>query len=117
MSVIVYLPSTFNDASWIRYTAFLRLLRLCRLGRVLQLPSMLRFLYIFVSVEHIRVFYETFLSMLPAATRLVKARLTCSPVFVPAACSQMWCWAVVPFLAAARGLRPPALCNNCTFVS
>jgi hypothetical protein len=72
MSVVVYIPSGFNDSTWIRYTAFLRLLRVFRLGKVLQLPSMLRFLYIFVSVEHIRVFYQTFLSMLPAATRLLK---------------------------------------------
>ena len=74
MSVVVYIPSNFNDANWIRYTFFLRVLRLFRLGRVLQFPSMLRFLYIFVSVEHIRVFYETFLSMLPAASRLLKVR-------------------------------------------
>ena len=72
MSVVVYIPNSFDNSTWIRYTAFLRILRLFRLGRVLQLPNMLRFLYIFVSVEHIRVFYETFLSMLPAAMRLIK---------------------------------------------
>lgn len=74
MSVAVYIPNNFDDAAWIRYAAFLRLLRLFRLVRVLQLPAMLRFLYVMISVEHIRVFYETFLAMLPAATRLLKAR-------------------------------------------
>jgi hypothetical protein len=80
MSVIVYIPSNFNDSNWIRYTFFLRMLRLLRMGRVLQFPSMLRFLYVFVSVEHMRVFYETFISMLPAASRLFKVRTVRRPV-------------------------------------
>jgi hypothetical protein len=74
MSVAVYIPNDFDDATWIRYAAFLRLLRLFRLVRVLQLPSMLRFLYVMISLEHIRVFYQMFLAMLPAATRLLKVR-------------------------------------------
>ena len=81
MSAVVYIPGNITDNdTWIRYSFFLRVLRLFRLGRVLQFPSMLRFLYVFVSVEHIRVFYETFLSMLPAASRLFKVRLHTPPM-------------------------------------
>jgi hypothetical protein len=76
MTIAVYIPNSFDDSRWIRYTAFLRLLRLFRLGRILQFPSMLRFLYVIISIEHIRIFYETFIAMLPAAVRLVKVCLT-----------------------------------------
>jgi hypothetical protein len=75
MTIAVYVPNSFDDSRWIRYTAFLRLLRLLRLARLLKFPTMLRFLYVIVSVEHIKIFYETFLAMMPAAVRLIKVRL------------------------------------------
>ena len=84
MSVVVYIPSVLtNNSTWIRYTFSLRLIRvfgrMLRMGRLLQFPSMLRFLYVFVSVEHIKVFYLTFLSMLPPASRLFKVRRCLAP--------------------------------------
>jgi two pore calcium channel protein 2 len=72
VTVAVYIPNEFDDARWIRYTACLRLLRLLQLGSAVQLPSMLRFLYLLVALDKVTLFYETFLAMLPPARRLLK---------------------------------------------
>jgi two pore calcium channel protein 2 len=70
----VYLPmiSSFSESRWIRFAAFLRLINLLQFLSALQLPSMLRFLYVIFSVRPIEVFYETFVSMIPSVLRLFK---------------------------------------------
>jgi hypothetical protein len=74
MSVLACLPTSGSDVTWIRYMAAVRLLRLASAWPAVQLPNMFPFLYIFVQVKQIRIFYETFLSMLPAAVRLMQVR-------------------------------------------
>jgi hypothetical protein len=74
MSVLAYLPSNGTDVTWIRCMAAVRLLRLASAWPPVPLPNMFPFLYIFVQVKQIRIFYETFLSMLPAAVRLMQVR-------------------------------------------
>lgn len=74
MTVCVYFPDSFDDSRWIRYTAFLRLLRFIRLFKLFKLSSMLRLIHVTVSIEHIKLFYKTFLAMLPAAVRVCQVR-------------------------------------------
>uniref|UniRef100_A0A0G4H9A8 EF-hand domain-containing protein n=1 Tax=Chromera velia CCMP2878 TaxID=1169474 RepID=A0A0G4H9A8_9ALVE len=72
VTIFVYLPNAFNDTAWIRYTQMLRLLQTLRALRTVGAPGLLRVLRLLSTFKYFSVFYRTFISLMPAARRLLE---------------------------------------------
>eukprot|EP01025_Chloroclados_australasicus_P018079 TRINITY_DN1935_c0_g1_i5.p1 TRINITY_DN1935_c0_g1~~TRINITY_DN1935_c0_g1_i5.p1 ORF type:complete len:916 (-),score=43.82 TRINITY_DN1935_c0_g1_i5:1087-3675(-) len=81
VTIVVYIPNKINDTVWIRYTLLLRLLGLLRLLRFISLPSVLRLLRLLTTISHFKIFYQTFLNMIPPVIKVIKILFTVMYIF------------------------------------
>eukprot|EP01025_Chloroclados_australasicus_P026635 TRINITY_DN2644_c0_g2_i3.p1 TRINITY_DN2644_c0_g2~~TRINITY_DN2644_c0_g2_i3.p1 ORF type:complete len:1597 (-),score=226.96 TRINITY_DN2644_c0_g2_i3:362-4915(-) len=72
VTIIVYLPNNINNSVLIRYTQMLRLLQLLKILQIIGAPGILRLMRLLTAVKTFKVFYGTFVRMLPAVTKLIK---------------------------------------------